>query len=94
MKFTFKVDIGDGPFNVTTKIETLVAWERKYKTKMSNLGNGVGIEDMAFLAYTACKENKIVVPAVFDDFVGKLATLELVETEAERPTHAAPTGDN
>jgi hypothetical protein len=53
MKLTLRVDQGDGPMEVTTNLFTIVAWERKYKTKASNIANGIGLEDLAFLAHTA-----------------------------------------
>ena len=57
MKLTLRVDQGDGPMEVTTNLFTIVAWERKYKTKASNIANGIGLEDLAFLAHTALQQN-------------------------------------
>ena len=33
MKLTLRVDQGDGPMEVTTNLFTIVAWERRFKTK-------------------------------------------------------------
>jgi hypothetical protein len=67
-----------------------VAWERKYRRKASDLAQGIGMEDLAYLAYEASKRNKIVVPAEFDKFIDKLITLEVVSEEPENPTEPAP----
>ena len=86
MKLTLRVDQGDGPMEVTTNLFTIVAWERKYKTKASNIANGIGLEDLVFLAHTALQQNGTVVPVVLDDFIKKVVLLEVVENEAENPT--------
>ena len=91
MKLTLRVDQGDGPIEVTTNLYTIVAWERKYKTKASNIANGIGMEDLAFIAHTALQQNGIVVPIVLDDFIKKIVMLEVVDNEAENPTVEATT---
>ena len=91
MKLTLRVDQGDGPMEVTTNLYTIVAWERKYKTKASNIANGIGMEDLAFIAHTALQQNGVVVPIVLDDFIKKIVMLEVVDNEAENPTVEATT---
>ena len=91
MKLTLRVDQGDGPMEVTTNLYTIVAWERKYKTKASNIANGIGMEDLAFIAHTALQQNGVVVPIVLDDFIKKIVMLEVVDNEAENPTEKATT---
>jgi hypothetical protein len=91
MQTTLRVDLGDGEFTVTTNLWTLTLWERRFKRKASDFANGVGIEDLAFLAYEACKQNKVTVPPTLDDFIQRLQTLEPVEAETEVPTEPAPT---
>ena len=54
------------------------------------MANGMGIEDIAYLAFEASKQHKVVVPAAFDDFLNTLDNLELVSDEPENPTPAAP----
>lgn len=90
MQLTLKVDAGDGPFTVTTSLWVITQWERKYRTKASQLANGIGMEDLAFLAYEAAKQNGIVVPAVFDDFLKSVRTLDLIEDDPVRPTTGEP----
>lgn len=91
MQLTLKVDQGDGPFEVATNLFTIVAWERKFKRKASDMASGIGIEDLAYLAHQACQQNGIMVPVVLDDFIKKLVLLEVVSDEPDRPTLAAPT---
>ena len=86
MKLTLRVDQGDGPMEVTTNLFTIVAWERRFKTKASNIANGIGLEDLAFLAHTALQQIGVVVPIVLDDFIKKVTVLEVVEDVPENPT--------
>lgn len=81
MKLTLSIDTGDGAYQIETSLKNLVAWERKYKRKASDLANGVGMEDLAFLAYEASKNAGIVVSPVFDDFIDSIVTLDVVEDE-------------
>lgn len=73
-------------YTVTTNLFVVVAWERKYKRKASDLASGIGVEDLAFMAFESCKQAGIVVPAVFDDYVKKLAAIEVVGEEPENPS--------
>jgi hypothetical protein len=75
MKLTLKVDSGEGPYEVTTSLYVIVQWERKYKRKMSDLAQGIGAEDLAYLAFEASKLHGVTVPVVFDDFIKKLAAM-------------------
>jgi hypothetical protein len=89
MQLTLRVDTGDGPQDVTTNLWAIVAWERKYKTKASKMAEGLGMEDLAYLAYEASKANKVTVPAVFDDYLRRIVTLDVVSSD-DRPTREAP----
>jgi hypothetical protein len=90
MKLTLRVDTGDGVYEVITNLAIIVAWERKYRRKASDLAQGIGMEDLAFMAFEASKRNQVVVPAEFDKFIDKLVTLEVVSEEPENPTDPAP----
>jgi hypothetical protein len=94
MKLTLRVDTGDGVYEVSTNLAIIVAWERKYRRKASDLAQGIGMEDLAFMAFEASKRNNVVVPVEFDKFVEKLVTLEVVSEEPENPTDPAPTDTN
>jgi len=91
MKLTLRVDQGDGPIEVTTNLFTIVAWERRFKTKASNIANGIGLEDLAFLAHTALQQIGVIVPIVLDDFIKKVVLLEVVDDVPENPTDKATT---
>lgn len=91
MQLTLKVDQGEGPVEVSTNLFTIVSWERKFKRKASDLANGIGIEDLAYLAHQACQQHGVVVPVVLDDFIKKLLVLEVVNQESDRPTLPVPT---
>ena len=91
MKLHLKVDIGDGPFVVTTSLQTIIAWERKYRRKAGDLAAGIGMEDLAYMAWECCKRDKIVVPVELDSFINRLIELEVVSEEASGPFPQAPT---
>ena len=87
MKLDLHVTTTDGnDYTVQTNLFVIVAWERKYKRKASDLVNGVGVEDLAFMAYESCRQTNISVPAVFDDYVKKLANIEVVDQEDPNPS--------
>ncbi len=86
MQLTLRVDQGEGPIEVSTNLFTIVSWERKFKRKASDMSNGIGIEDLAYLAHQACQQHNVVVPVVLDDFIKKLVLLEVVSDEPDHPT--------
>lgn len=90
MQLTLAVDAGDGPFTVSTNLWVITQWERKYKCKASQMADGIGVEDLAFLAYESAKLNGIVVPVVFDDFLKTVRSLEVVEQSPAVPTSEEP----
>jgi hypothetical protein len=78
MKITIRYTRKGETTEVSTSLLTVVAWERKFKRKASDMGNGMGIEDIAFLAFEASKQHKVV------------ESIEVVSEETENPTPAAP----
>jgi len=91
MKLTIRFDIGFGPATITTTLATLVAWERKFKMKTSDLADNFGMEDMAFMAWHSAKvqtEHGQSIPVEFDSFVNKLVEIEIVSTASSNPTKA------
>ncbi len=87
MQLHLHVTTNDGDdYTVATNLFVIVAWERKYKRKASELSAGIGIEDLAFMAFESCKQCNIPVPAVFDDYIKKLSAIEVVGQEAENPS--------
>lgn len=82
MQLTLKVIFIDGNvYEVDTNLMTIVNWERKYKRKASDMATGIGVEDLAFMAYEASRLNKITVPANLDLFIGSLKNIEVVEQQ-------------
>lgn len=65
-----------------TIISDFVAWERHSKKKISNLSDGAGIEDMAFLAYTSLKRQKKVTIS-FDEWLESVSELNALESEED-----------
>jgi hypothetical protein len=89
MKLTIRFDIGFGPATITTTLATLVAWERKFKMKTSDLADNFGMEDMAFMAWHSAKtqtDHGQSIPVEFDSFVNKLIDIEIVNSDQGKVT--------
>jgi hypothetical protein len=92
MQLTLQIDLGNGPAVVTTNLMVIVNWERKYKRKASQLAEGIGMEDLAFMAHEAAKISGVNgVPLMLDDFIKQLVSLDVIEQEDTNPTEAALT---
>jgi hypothetical protein len=92
MKLTLRYDIGNGPVEVSTNLYTVVSWERRYRRKASDLAQGIGVEDLAYLAWEASKQNNVTVPGEFDTFIKKCVNaIEVVSEEETSPFVTAPT---
>ena len=94
MQLTLKVTTDQTTYEVKTNLYVIIAWERKFKQKASNLATGVGLEDLAFMAFESCKVHGISVPAIFDDYVKKLVSIEVITDEPTNPIEEAPTHDH
>lgn len=58
MKLELNIKTTDGELhNVVCSVADFIAWERKTKRRTSDLANGIGVEDLAFLAYTSLIRN-------------------------------------
>ena len=80
MQLTLKATFNDGNTNtVTTNLSTVVAWERKYRRKASEMAQGVGVEDLAYLCYEATRATGTTVPGNLDQFISSLESIEVVE---------------
>lgn len=92
MKLRLKATETNGnTYEVETNLFVVVAWERKFKRKASTLAEGIGAEDLAYLAWESCKQANVPVPAIFDDYIKRLEGIEVAETDDARPTSAEPT---
>lgn len=90
MKLTLNIKLANGePYQVITNLFVIISWERKFKRRSSDLANGIGMEDLAFMAYEASKQQGHPVPISFDEFIKQLEDLEVVETASAVPTQEA-----
>jgi hypothetical protein len=95
MKLTLQYDIGDGPVTVSTNLYVIVAWERRFKRKASEMATAIGMEDLAFMAWEASKLAGITVPGEFDTFLKKqVGTVDVVDQDDTNPTPGEPTDTN
>jgi len=81
-------------YEVTTSLAVIVAWERRFKRRASDLGAGVGMEDLAFMAYDASSRAGIIVPGTLDQFINEVELLEVVDSEPQSFIEPAPSGDS
>jgi hypothetical protein len=86
MNIELDVDTGNGPRRLTATMWAVVQWERKFKVKASDMAKSMGAEDLAFLAYCAEQAGGNTVPAMFDDYMRKIRSLDVVAAEPENPT--------
>lgn len=94
MKLKLKVTQTDGQtFEVATNLFVIVAWERRFKRKSSDLSSAIGHEDLLFMAWEAAKQHNVPVPMQFDDFIRKVDDVDVVADPAV-PTGPASTEDN
>jgi hypothetical protein len=92
MKIQLRITPNEGePYELETNLFVIVAWERKFKQKASTLANGIGIEDLAFMAYECCKQQNITVPITFDSFINQISAVEVVGSEDPKATEATVT---
>lgn len=76
LRLTFSLEDADGIRTVTAGPATMVAWERKTGRKMSSWADeGVGAEDMAWLAWHAEKRAGNITVA-FDAFLETIVDLD------------------
>jgi hypothetical protein len=82
MQLRLKATFTDGTVNeVVTNLSTVVAWERKYKRKASEMAQGIGVEDLAFLCYEATRASGTTVPGTLDQFITSLNSIDVLETQ-------------
>jgi len=82
--------IDGGSRQVQTNLATLVKWERLYRRKVSQIGDGIGAEDLAYFAYEATRQAGIVVPSTLDQFIDQLEEMpQIVEADDRNPTDPA-----
>ena len=93
MELRLRVEANGQTQHVVANPWVIMLWERRMKTKVSKvMSDGLGLEDMAFMAYEALKAKGVEVPQTFDLFAITITSLEVEEDEA-RPTEAALSAD-
>lgn len=81
MKLELKITTTDNQvFEVVCGVADFIAWERQSKLKTSDLANGIGVEDMAYLAYSAIKRSGEKVKP-FDGWINEIDEIEAIETD-------------
>ena len=65
-----------------TILSDFVAWERHSKRKVTDFQNGAGLEDMAFLAYTSLKRQKIVTVS-FEEWLESVTDLTALDSDED-----------
>jgi hypothetical protein len=94
MKLKLQIEEKDSTYTVETNLFVIIAWERKFKRKISELSTGIGMEDLAFMAFESCKQQSIPVPAVFDDYIKRLVNIEVLDDDPVNPPHEAHTSES
>ena len=90
MKIKLRVHPTEGdPYDVTTNLFVIVAWERKFKRQASNLSNGIGAEDLAYFAFESARAAGITTPLAFDEFIKKTKEVEVLDSEDANPSQPA-----
>lgn len=86
MRINLKVILVDETeIETTATIADFVAWERHSKKVASDLSNGAGIEDMAFLAWSSLKRAKKTALA-FNEWLETVDELEAADVEDPKAT--------
>jgi hypothetical protein len=94
MKLKLQIEEKESTYTVETNLFVIIAWERKFKRKISELSTGIGMEDLAFMAFESCKQQSIPVPAVFDDYIKRLVNIEVLDDDPVNPPQEALTSES
>jgi len=85
MKMTLELKTIDGEESLLTTLPAdFIAWERHTKRKISDLSEGIAMEDLAFLAYSIIKRQGVIVKP-FDSWINSIEDIEPKE-EAPKAT--------
>lgn len=94
IKVRWKVDGESRNVEVSTTLATIVAWERQFRRKASDMGSGIGIEDILFLAWHQLSSLKMD-GRDFESWMPDVEDVEVVESgDAGPPTKPDTSGDN
>lgn len=88
MKITLKiVDLEGKTLEATAIPVDFMAWERHSKSKVSQLANGAGMEDMLFLAWSTLTRSKAI-SEKFEDWSQNVAEIEVLENDPKATAKA------
>jgi hypothetical protein len=80
MKMELKVTYLSGEeVEVVAVVPDFIAWERHSKRKMSDFANAVGMEDLAYLAWSVINRTTKAKP--FEGWINEVELIEPVETD-------------
>jgi len=81
MKINLELKKTDGEESVLTAyVPDFIAWERYTKRKISDLAAGIGMEDLAYLAYCVLKRTGVNVKP-FDNWINDVENIEPIEDD-------------
>ena len=84
MRASIKVTSTDSEITeVEAIVPDFIAWERRTKRRTSDLANGVGIEDLAYLAWASMHRTKRI-SDTFDEWLERIAEIEMVDKPAPK----------
>jgi len=88
VQLRIRYETKDANREVITTPFAIIAWERQYKRSIGD-GNGLSMEDLAFLCWEAVKASGEVVPP-FDHWAAGLRSINLESGDESRPTSPEP----
>lgn len=92
MKIQLKITTTDGEVSeVTALVPDFIHWERRSGRKISDLSDGIGMEDLAFLAHAVLKRTGEHVKP-FDGWINGLELIEVVEDDPKVTPQEASKG--
>jgi hypothetical protein len=81
MKLNLSVTMTDGTkHEVLAGVPDIVAWEYKFKSKVSTWVNGVGMGDMTFVAWNSLQRQKKTA-LKYEDWLNGVSEIEYEETD-------------
>lgn len=83
MQLSIRYRLADQASDVTVRTNpfSVMAWERKYQTKISRISEvGLGMEDLLYLAWESSKAAQIVV-APFDIWAAAVEEIQTVDDD-------------
>jgi hypothetical protein len=81
MKIELSVSMTDGTVHsVTAGVPEIVAWEQKFKGKMSDWAKGIALTDMAYMSWHYLHRNKVT-GFPYDQWINGVENIEAVDAD-------------